>query len=123
MTDSAKIAAKLPSGEADGLSHIAPQLIRDPHAFRVILAIIDCKTTTVDNDEGSVVPTARIRRVEVVLDADLPAAEQLMRRALENRSGRTVLPLDLEDDVAIAFRHVDPATGEKLGGDDDGSGR
>jgi hypothetical protein len=122
MSDS-KLSATLPKGEADGLSHIAPQLIRDPHAFRVILAIIDCKTTTVDNDEGSVVPTARIRRVEVVLDADLPAAEQLMRRALENRSGRSVLPLDLEDEIRVAFKKIDPATGEKLGGDDDGSGR
>lgn len=119
MSDS-KLSGTLPKGEADGLSHIAPQLIREPHQFRVILAIIDCQKTTVDNDTGEVIPTARIRRVEVILPADLTAAERLMRRSLEDRSGRSVLPLDLEDEIAIAFQHVDPDTGERLAGKDDG---
>ncbi len=54
-----------------------------------------------------------IRRIEVIAPADLTVAQQLMRRSLEARTGRTVLPLDLEDDIRFAFGQVDPRTGEK----------
>jgi hypothetical protein len=82
----------------------------------VLLLIVDCKKVTTDNDTGEAVPTARIRRVEAVLPADLPQAEQLMRRALEKRNGRTMLPIGLEDEMRAAFRDINPRTGEK-GGD------
>jgi len=42
-----------------------------------------------------------------------------MRRSLEQRTGRVVLPLNMEDEIRIAFGNVDPATGEKR---DDGDG-
>jgi hypothetical protein len=35
-----------------------------------------------------------------------------MRRALEKRTGGTVLPIDMEDEITHAFRNVDPKTGE-----------
>jgi hypothetical protein len=111
----AKLGGTLPKGEGDGLSAIAPDLVRDPHRLRVVMAIIDCKKVVTDHDSGDIIPVARIRRVEVVRGEDLASAEQLMRRALEKRSGETVLPLELEDALHEAFQNVDPATGEKLG--------
>lgn len=114
-----KISGTLPKGDANGAASIAADLIADPHRFKVLLMIVDCKKVTTDNDTGEAVPTARVRRVEAVLPADLPAAEQLMRRSLEKRSGRTVLPLGLEDEMRLAFRDIDSRTGEKRDDTDD----
>lgn len=118
MSDDAKISGTLPRGDANGLGPIVRDLIDYPHRFHVIMAIVDCRKVTTDNDSGEVIPTARMRRVEAVLPADLATAEQLMRRSLEKRSGRTMLPIDLEDEMRMAFRQIDPRTGEKTGGED-----
>ncbi len=113
MSADVTLGGKLPKGDANGLGPVIADLIAEPHRFHVILAIIDCAKVTTNHDTGEVIPTARVRRIEVVRAEDLRAAERLMRRALEGRSGRTVLPLDLEDDIAVAFGQVDPETGEK----------
>jgi hypothetical protein len=118
MTDGS-LSGALPKGDANGLGPIVRALIDEPHRFHVVMAIVDCKSVTTNNDTGEVIPTARIRRIEVMLPQDLTDAQRLMRRALEHRTGRTVLPLDLEDDINIAFRGIDPRTGEK----DDGDGK
>lgn len=115
---SAKIGGTLPSGDANGLGPIVSDLVQHPHRFHVLIAIVDCKKVTTDNDSGEVIPTARIRRVEVVLPEDLKPAEKLLRRSLEKRAGKTVLPMDLEDEINIAFNRVDPHTGEMLGDND-----
>lgn len=101
-----KLASALPKGDANGLGPLVLDLIEHPEQFRVVLAIVDCKTITTDADTGEVVPTARIRRVEVVLTGDLRAARRLMERALEKRTGRVALPLGLEDDLRAAFEGV-----------------
>lgn len=109
----ASIGGALPKGDANGIGPIVADLIANPHRYHVVMAIIDCVKITTNNDTGEVIPTARIRRIEAVRRPDLKAAEQLMRRALEERSGRTVLPLDLEDDMKMAFGQIDPRTGER----------
>jgi hypothetical protein len=113
------MSSALPKGDANGLGPIVRDLIDEPHRFHVVLAILDCSKVTTDNDSGEVIPTARIRRIEAIAPADLKTAEKLMRRSLETRSGRTVLALDLEDEVRLAFRQIDPATGEKRTDDSD----
>ncbi len=117
MSDSS-LSGALPKGDANGLGPIVRQLIDEPHRFHVILGIIDCAKITTNNDTGEIIPTARIRRVEVVLPGDLPSAQRLMERALERRTGRPMLPIDLEDDLRAAFQRIDPRTGEKR--EDDG---
>lgn len=119
---SAKIGSSLPKGDANGLGPIVRDLIDNPHRFHVLLAIVDCKKVATDHDSGEVIPTARIRRIEAVLPVDLKAAEKLMRRALETRAGRIMLPLDMEDELTAAFEQVDPRTGEVYGKDNDESG-
>ena len=110
-----KIASALPGGDANGLVAIARELIDTPHTVHVVVALVDCKRTTVDNDSGEVIPTARIRRVEVLGDKeDKALAQKMLRRSLERRTGMTVLPFDLEEDLRAAFGHVDPHTGEIL---------
>lgn len=114
-----KISGTLPKGDANGAAAIAADLIADPHRFKVLMMIVDCKKVTIDHDSGEQVPTARVRRVEPVLVQDLPAAEAMMRRSLEHRTGRVVLPLSMEDEIRLAFGQVDPRTGEKHDSDGD----
>lgn len=115
MSD-ASLSGNLPHGDANGLTVIIRDLIDNPHKLHVLIAIADCRKVTTDNDTGEIIPTVRIRRIEVVrVPGDLKTAEKLMRRALENRSGMTVLPLDLEDDVRRAFAEIEEQAGS--GGD------
>lgn len=110
-----KLASSLPGGDANGLVTIARALIDSPHDVHVVVGLVDCKRITTDNDSGEIVPTARIRRIEVIAGDDKDLAAKMMRRALETRTGKTVLPFDLEEDLRAAFGRVDPDTGEILG--------
>jgi hypothetical protein len=114
---SIKITGALPKGDANGLGALRLALLEHPRQMHAVIAIVDCKSTTTDTDTGERTPTARIRRIEAVLADDHPAAQRLMLRALENRTGRAVLPLDLEDDIRLAFGRIDPDTGERRDGD------
>lgn len=118
----AKIGGGLPKGDHNGLGPILRELIDHPHRLHVVLAIVDCKSINTDNDTGEIVPTARIRRIEAVTPADLKTAEQLMRRASEKRAGATMLPIELEDELAAAFNRVDPRTGEFIDDEDQDGG-
>lgn len=110
-----RLASGLPKGEGNGLGAIARALIDEPHRIHVVVALVDCKKITTDNDSGEVEPTARIRRIEVIEDQDHDLAAKMLRRALERRTGQTVLPFDLEEDLRATFGRVDPDTGEILG--------
>lgn len=107
-----RLAASLPKGESNGLNAIARALVDVPEHVHVVIALVDCKKFTTDADTGDVEPTARIRRIEAVLAEDHKIAETMLRRALEKRTGKTVLPFDLEEDLRSAFGGVDPNTGE-----------
>ena len=106
MPDAA-LGGNLPRGDANGLSAMAADLIREPERKRVIIALIDNPKTVVNNVSGDRIATVRICRIEAVLSGDLGTAEKLIRRALEKRTGQTVLPLDLEDELTEAFAEFD----------------
>lgn len=110
-----KLASALPKGDGNGLDSLARDLIDSPRDIHVIVALVDCKKITTDNDSGEIEPTARIRRVEVISEDDKDLAAKMLRRALERRTGKTVLPFDLEEDMRAAFGNIDPSTGEILG--------
>lgn len=111
-----KLSGALPGGDGNGLAAIARHLIDQPHEIHVAIALVDCMRTTTETDTGEVEPTARVRRIEVINGVDRDLAQQMMRRALEERTGQTVLPMDLENDLRAAFGNVDPSTGEILDG-------
>lgn len=105
---SAKLASALPKGNANGLDAIADALVRNPEAIRVVVALIDCSQTTTETDTGDVIPTARIRRIEAIDNPDDGRRlKQVLRRAWERRTGKDVLPLEMEDDINTAFG-IDP---------------
>ena len=108
-----KLGSKLPKGPENGLDGISETLITEPARRHVIVAVVDCGRTTVDHENDTVIPTARIVAVEPLDGTDADVARRLLDRANEQRTGRTVLPLDLEDQMRDAV-NVDPGTGEVL---------
>jgi hypothetical protein len=68
---------------------------------------VDTSKVTRRTDDGEIIATARVRRIEAILPEDFGAAERLIRRSLEKRTGATVLPLELEDELNAAFAAVD----------------
>ena len=109
-----KLAAALPKGESNGLEALARELIDSPSSVHVVVALVDCKRIQTDVDTGDVIPTARIRRIEWIKQ-DKDQVALILRRAMEERTGKTVLPFDLEEDMRAAFQGIDPQTGEILG--------
>jgi hypothetical protein len=106
-----KTNAIMPKGETNGLASIASELVAEgrgdsPPRLRAALVIFDCRRVSIDADSKEETATVRFRRVELLLPGDLPAAEKLIRRALESRSGQEVLELELEDDIRQAFDAV-----------------
>ena len=105
-----KLAGKLPKGDANGLDVAAPAMVADPRGVHVVLALVDCSKITENTDDHTKEPTARIRRVEVLVAEDKEAAEQLLRRALDRRLGKATLPLELEDEIRNLFAEVGEIT-------------
>lgn len=102
-----KLNTSLPKGEGNGLPALARTLIDDPQRVNVIIALVDCQTTTTNNDTGEIIPTARIRRIEPIVDGDKDVAAKMLRRAMERRTGKTVLPFDLEEDLRAVLNDPD----------------
>lgn len=118
-----KFNAKLPEGGNNGLSAIEQELVaqaRDGHepAHYVAIVILEPGDAVLKTD-GDIVPSVTMRAIEVVRE-DIPALTRIMQRAKEKRTGDTVLPFDLEAEVAGVFAGVDPETGEVLGDGSDG---
>lgn len=109
-----KLAGALPKGDANGMTVLARPLIESPHDVYVVIAYVDCKSTTTDNDTGEVVPTARIRRVEAVLgERDLDVIRAMVDRVTEDRTGMKALPFEGSEPTGDTFR-VHSITGEVL---------
>lgn len=108
-----KLKGTLPHGDANGLAAAAQAFIDRPGDMKIVVAILDTKTTEVDNDTGDSTAVARLRRVEVITDKDDgQMLTRLLVRAFERRTGHVALPLDLEDALIDVFAGVDPETGE-----------
>lgn len=98
-----KLSPKLPEGEANGLDRIEGRMIREPEDAVIVVAVVDVVKLTSNLDTGDVEPTVRIRKLEVMQNESETDARELLDRAYARRTGREMLPLD-----------VDPDTGEVL---------
>jgi hypothetical protein len=111
-----KLSSTLPGGDNNGLNGLARALITDPHKTALIVAVVDCKSITIDTDTGDKVATVRIRRVEPIDPEDTETAQRLLARGLERRTGAVMLPMELEDELSALFANlvdsVDLETGE-----------
>lgn len=101
-----KLSPRLPQGAGNGLADAAARLLANPHAKHVLLAIVDVAKVEEVVDTGEREPVVRVRRVELLLREDAAQGEQLLRRALAVREGRTTLPFDVEDEITRLFADV-----------------
>lgn len=99
------LTSTLPKAEeANGLPSIENELIADPNGLFVAVVVLDVKKITTDVDSSEASPTVRVRRIEPISEAeDRTRLGRLATRAFERRTGQTVLPLDLEDEMRAAF--------------------
>lgn len=111
----ARLSSALPKdAEKNGLYAIERDLLEDPLRRHLVLAVVDCSKITTDTTTKAREATVRVLRIEQVHPDDAGEAERLVRRALEWRSGETVLPIDLEKDLDSWFGAgvtVDTTTG------------
>jgi hypothetical protein len=116
------LSGALPRGDANGLAPIVKSLIRDPEHVHALLVLADTTKLVTHVDTGETIPVLRIRRIEVIRDADMKEAERLIRRSWEQRNGDTVLPLEMEDDLKLIFDSVtepEPEKPEQPAGDEE----
>jgi hypothetical protein len=100
------LSGALPRGDANGLGPIVKSLIREPEKIHALVVLVDTTKLVTHVDSGECIPVLRIRRAEVIRDADMKEAERLIRRSWEQRNGDTVLPLEMEDDLKVIFDQV-----------------
>lgn len=110
-----KLSSALPQGDSNGLGAIARDLIDTPEEPHPVIVMLDtCKLTT-NIDTGDVVATARVMRIEPILhEEDRRILSEILRRAFERRTGKVVLPFDLEKDLQAIYETVDLTTGERI---------
>lgn len=110
-----RLSSALPKDPTkNGLEAIAHDLLEDPLRRHLVVAVVDCSKITEDTATGAREATVRVLRIEQVHPDDRSEAERLVRRALEYRSGQSVLPIDIEKDLTSWFGKdviVDTATG------------
>ena len=106
-----KLSGSLP--KENGLSQINSLMVADPQRTYLVVGIIRPSKITTDVDTGEAEATAAIHRIEVVTGPDLTTADQLVRRAIERRTGIVELPIEVEDELKnLLSSVVDPDTGE-----------
>jgi hypothetical protein len=101
-----KLQGSLPQGDSNGLVVAAQGLVDDPDSKHVAVVILDCSKITEDVDSGDRVPTVRIRRIELIQGDDGEVLMRLLHRAFEARTGKVVLPFEMERDLQETFGAV-----------------
>lgn len=105
MSATVRLSGRLPKDdETNGLDAHVDELVKDPDEIRVGVVWFDVSKITRDTDAHVDVPTARVRRIELLDNqSDVDLARQLGQRELSRRTGRAALPLTdvVEDDLTV----------------------
>ena len=102
MSAVVKLGSKLPGDlEVNGLDQMAQELVANPKTLRAGFVLFDTVKVTDDTDTGDRIPTVRVRRFEPLGDADDISAELRAAyfKAVEKRTGKSALPLDIVEVV------------------------
>lgn len=114
MSAIVKLSPKLPGDpEINGLDPWADFLCRPNTEPLIAVVYIDSAKTTKDLDNGTEVPTARIRRIEVlgVVGDVSDAVRAAVATAEQERTGRT--PLPFETLTVGEYRNSDTLDGDE----------
>lgn len=102
MSAVVKLAAKMPGDfETNGLDATAEDLLDNPKELRAAFVVYDVAKDVHDVDTDTRVPVVRVRRFEPLGKADevSQAIRDAYTKAVEDRTGRVALPLDVVEVV------------------------
>lgn len=107
---SVKLSSALPADDRNGMPAIATALIDYPDEVHVAVLLVRTREIRTNARTGDVVPTAEILACEAFtgVTADAETLHRLLRRQHERRTGKTELPLELEEAIdALKFTEDD----------------
>ena len=91
--------------DGHGLDAVRRASSRSHTRQHVVIGIVGAKPVTTDYEKGSKGrPSASARSEAVTITDDLPMVQKLLIRATDKREGKFVLPIEVEDDLADAFK-------------------
>lgn len=106
-----KLNGALP--KENGINDLNSLMINNTEKTYLVVGIIKPTKITTNLETGDAEATAAFHRIEVVTGNDLTTADQLIRRAIERRTGMIELPIETEDELKQLLSDViDPNTGE-----------
>jgi hypothetical protein len=97
MAEYAKIIAKLPDAEHNGLSPLAGTIMSNPETDVICVVRLRLRKVINDVQEQTRLPQLQIEHIERLEDQD--AGAKILLAELESRTGRT--PLPFEGDVVL----------------------
>ncbi len=100
-----KLSSRLPRGALNGLAGtVAKELAANPATRRLTVAIIDVEEVRENYLAESETVVLRIRRVEMITQADdIRAIQEVVLRAHTERSGQAVLPFENDEQTQKFF--------------------
>lgn len=118
-----KMWTVLPKDDEDnGLSCIEKIMNDHPEKQHVIIARVDRKRATVEDDDHSVKPTVRVVRVEVITDEDaIERAEAMLDARRQARTGQRTM-LDRAGNIPDGADDADGVSPRSLSAVPDGAG-
>lgn len=102
-----KLSGVLPDGDANGLDKIARDVLDDPNALHIVVAVLTTSKITHDVSSGESQPTMRLVRIESVDTRDGQDGLRLLKRGYSRRTGQEMLPIELEAELDEAIANVD----------------
>lgn len=94
-----RMSGKLPSGDLNGLSDLAKDLVSDQDKRRVIVAAVDVQSVKHIRKKHLDVPTVEFYAVEAITNPEArQAVLDAMSAAYQERTGKNELPLDGDPD-------------------------
>jgi len=114
MTEvSPKLGGRLPVGDGNGMIDMGYELASNPSKIRAAVILFDCSDVTEKTDSGDRTVKVRVRRIEVIRNPeDFGQMQRLLLREFERRTGKAVLPFELEKDVELAFAEIAETDGD-----------
>lgn len=108
MSAAVKLSTKLPGDETiNGIDHWRQKLVHDPEELVVAIVYLDVQKITVNTDDGTEIPTVRVRRIEPLgpISSISDTVRAAVAAAEEERTGRKALPFEIVE--AGEYGHSD----------------
>lgn len=100
-----KLGGRLPMHpDLNGMDDLSGHFVGNTEDLVPVVAVLSTRKVENNLETGTVIPTVGIKRIEPILNAeDKEMIDRIVQRAFERRTGKAVLPLELEDELRGVF--------------------